>query len=186
MRTFLAIPITGNALAFLEHQAAHLSRSRLSSHLRLTSPDTWHLTLAFYGELTQEQLEALTTALPPLLADLSPPPTFLLPAAPFPRRSRARTLACPVEASPALRALARAARQAAAQADITLPDAPYRPHITIARIKPSAPRLGNVSRPTGRVDLPLDLAILYLSALGPDGPTHTPHASFPLDAAPPH
>lgn len=60
IRTFLAIEVDAPTRAYMATQVAAL-RSRLPS-VRFVAEDTWHLTLAFLGDLTDEQVAAASTA----------------------------------------------------------------------------------------------------------------------------
>lgn len=109
--------------------------------LRWVSPDQWHVTVAFYGEVEDGRLPDLQARL--ARAASRAPALDLVVAAPgtFGSTRRARVLWLGLDGqTAALRALAAscraAGRRAGLQADGLAADARYRPHITLARVTP--------------------------------------------------
>lgn len=100
-----------------------------------------HLTLKFLGPVRREAVEAITAALPAALRGLR---TFELEArglGAFPSNEAPRVLWIGVRAGeePGLVALQQAVEQALAGLGFPLEERPYRPHITIGRVRPPGP-----------------------------------------------
>lgn len=145
-----------------------------------------HLTLAFVGELPQEQLEPLCTA----LAEVRHP-SFVVSVGrtgSFSYRGRPRVLWIGVEPHPALTRLAAQIKEATVGCGIPLEDRPFFPHISLARLKEPAPHevaawLDSSANDTFPL-LPVREYVLYESTLTPRGAIHRLIRQFPLtDAA---
>ena len=131
-----------------------------------------HLTLAFLGQVTAEQLEDLLAAIPGLplkrfrvrLEHLCfwPGPKILCLAG--------------IAEEPALMALAGAAQQLAAALGLHSSEYDYRPHITLMRRAGNLPKLEDV--PT--LDLPPSELQLYEALSTPTGVEYRILASWPL------
>ena len=92
-----------------------------------------HVTLAFYGELDEPVVEGLDAELACISA-----PSFDVSLAGVGRfgRKEPTSLWLGVEENSALNALARACRKAGERAGVAMERRPYRPHLTIAYLKP--------------------------------------------------
>ncbi|WP_412514347.1 RNA 2',3'-cyclic phosphodiesterase [Shewanella indica] len=131
-----------------------------------------HLTLAFLGQVTAEQLEDLLAAIPGLplkrfrvrLEHLSfwPGPKILCLAG--------------IAEDPALMALAKAAQQLATNLELHSSEYDYRPHITLMRRANNLPELEDV--PT--LDLTPSELQLYESLSTPTGVEYRILTSWPL------
>jgi 2'-5' RNA ligase len=136
MRVFAAVPLP-------TAQAGHLSAA-LPAALPATAPDTrlvgverWHLTLAFYGQLTDRQLSELEPRLRRAAARTAPLRLWLAGAGTFPRRPEAGRLlwvgvAGDVER---LSRLAAAVAAAGRRVGAAMEDRPYRAHLTVGRAR---------------------------------------------------
>jgi 2'-5' RNA ligase len=136
VRAFLAVPADP---AWVE-SALRLSR-RLQEFLpraSWTRPGTWHLTLKFLGEVSEEAAASFAGRIEPEI--LRRPGLELPPAVPvvFSSRGRPRVLAIGFEPSPALDALAelaRAADEVAAAVGVPPEGRDFHPHVTLARLR---------------------------------------------------
>jgi RNA 2',3'-cyclic 3'-phosphodiesterase len=154
MRLFVAITPPRSVL--LEVRAAVDSLVRSNGipelhQLRWTRPDTWHITLAFYGEVDEEKLSDLSERLGRVAARTTPIELSLAGAGRF----GPRVVWFGVQGQcDRLGRLAEAAGAAARRCHIRVEDRPYRPHLTLARVN-GVPR----SRPGGdeAVAGPVDL-----------------------------
>jgi 2'-5' RNA ligase len=165
-------------------------------HLRWVSPDQWHVTVAFFGDVEDARLADLQVRL--ARAASRAQALDLVPAAPGRFGSARRTrvlwqgLAGDTDALRALAASCRAAgRRAGLRTDSLTADARYRPHITLARVAPPADvsavtaALAAASGPDSAPSWQADELVLVRSDLGA-GPAgrarHTVLSRFPLDA----
>ncbi|GAB3717415.1 RNA 2',3'-cyclic phosphodiesterase [Nocardiopsis oceani] len=104
--------------------------------LRWTRPEEWHLTLAFLGEVPEDRLPELTSALGRALGGHPAPYLAADLWGTFPNRAqRASVLWCGVTGE-GLHELAGAVRDAARSAGVPVESRLFVPHITLARARP--------------------------------------------------
>lgn len=119
--------------------------------LRWTRPETWHITLAFYGDVADEKLGGLADRLGRVAARTTPMELSLAGAGRFGPRAVWFGVRGQHER---LGRLAETAGSAARRCHIKVEERPYRPHLTLARV-------GGVPRGTANAgDGPVDLAQL--------------------------
>ena len=136
MRLFAAVRPSPEVLAEVATSVETLAPD---VRLRWTSPEQWHLTLAFYGEVTDQVTETLDIRLRRLAARTAPLTLRCSGAGAFARPSRARVLWIGVQGDrEGLIALAASARAAGRRSGLDMPDRGYRPHLSIARARASA------------------------------------------------
>jgi RNA 2',3'-cyclic 3'-phosphodiesterase len=147
MRLFVAIVPPAAVLAELGRQLSAVQAASAPG-LRWTSPDSWHITLAFLGEVPGPVLPELSTRLERAAREHPAADLRLRGGGAFPWAVRARAVtavvtgthgARPAEVRP-LDALAAAVGHAARAAGVPPPadDPPYRAHLTVARLRPAA------------------------------------------------
>jgi 2'-5' RNA ligase len=131
MRLFVGIPLADDAMREL---AAAVGRLRSASAgrdgLRWTAPESWHITLEFLGNATEEQLACLKTRLgevrnAPVSVQLGELGCF----------DRAGVLFADVEVTPELAAIQRSVVAATSRCGFEAEARPFHPHITLARAK---------------------------------------------------
>jgi RNA 2',3'-cyclic 3'-phosphodiesterase len=134
MRLFAAITPPADALAELDLMAAPLRPGR--PELRWTSPDGWHVTLAFLGEVSDSILPALRPRLERAAHRHKALELSLGGSGAFSAAARARVLWAGIHGDrAALAALAGSVAAGARRAGAPPPDERrrYRPHVTLAR-----------------------------------------------------
>jgi len=188
VRTFLAVPADPAWAAAVAPLAARLREE--SPRASWTRPDAWHLTLKFLGEVPDEDAvrfgdEVASAAAAGRAGSLPTSGALVLPP-----RGRPRVLAvgfAPSDAGAALEELARRADDAAARLGVEREGRPFRPHVTLARVRDPWPPAA-VAAFRERVDgagLPAFRCaecVLFSSRLNPAGAVHTPVRTFPLGA----
>lgn len=147
---------------------------------RWTPPGRLHVTLRFLGDTPDERLPALSAA----LREIEAPPLALrldgLTA--FPSRRAPRVLVVRLAPDDALADLQRRV-EAAAQALGFEPEArPFRPHVTLARLKRADARavLAYLRTHDASAAFAAEAFHLYASTLTPSGAVHERVASIPL------
>ncbi len=121
MRLFVAVRPPTEAL---RHAAAAVGAVHaVAPGPRWVPAERWHLTLAFYGEVVGREVERLRRRLDRALADLAPMTLSLQGSGAFRRRAVWLGVAGDVGA---LRRVAAA---------VAPGDRPYRPHLTVARLR---------------------------------------------------
>jgi 2'-5' RNA ligase len=161
--------------------------------LRWVSGEQWHVTVTFFGEVTDDRLEDLQVRLARAASRASALDLVLAGPGRFGSARRTRVLWQGVDGdTAALRALAASCRAAGRRAGLTTrglaADERYRPHITLARVTPP----GDVSAVTAALDAPrpsgppswrADGLVLVRSDLGAGAQgraRHTVLSRFPL------
>jgi RNA 2',3'-cyclic 3'-phosphodiesterase len=139
MRLFVAIEPPASALA--ELAAAVASLQAAAPELRWTSSGSWHLTLAFLGEVDEAILPDLRTRLARAAHRHPPQRLAFAGGGAFPAPARARVLWAGVRAeSRAITMLAASVAAGARRAGAPPPDEgrKYSPHLTLARCREPA------------------------------------------------
>src|SRR5450432_2058719 len=136
VRAFLAIPAdpdwNESACAFVETLRPGAPEASW------TRPSTWHLTLKFLGGATREAIDEFARRVEPVAALL--PAVTLAAAGPavFPERGPVRVLGIalgPLEIVDRIRALVRASEGEARRLGLSREARPFRPHVTLARVR---------------------------------------------------
>jgi 2'-5' RNA ligase len=178
-RTFLAVDLDSELLDAAHGRAASMAeRLRGLSHakVRWVARDAMHVTLRFFGSTDAAQLAALRALVVQLGARASAP--IAVRAARltgFPSAARAHVMVIEIEEpTGALASFAEAAEQEAIVLGFAAEGRPYRPHLTLARMRERAdltPFLHDADA------LPLGHATaitLYASTTAASGPVYTP------------
>jgi RNA 2',3'-cyclic 3'-phosphodiesterase len=185
MRLFVAITPPPAVLGELETAVGPLRAAWPA--LRWTSPDAWHLTLAFLGEVSEDR----AAALPPRLERAAHRhPVLSLsfgPGGAFPAPHRARVLWAGIQGDgAALTALARSVGAGARRAGAAPPDEGrrFQPHVTLARCRQPADVAALVESLAGYAGTPWTAAEIHLirSHLGAGPPRYEPAGTWPLRA----
>jgi len=149
---------------------------------RRVDPANWHLTLRFIGEVGEVEADRLVGSLDQ--ADLGG--RFRIrwgSLGAFPRAKKATVLWLGLqEGSAELAALASRVETALLAAGVAAEDRPFRPHLTLSRIRPPQ----DVSAHLEAVDpiglrMSVDRVLLIESHLGREGARYSPVESFDLD-----
>jgi RNA 2',3'-cyclic 3'-phosphodiesterase len=133
MRMFVAVTPPAE---LIEHLAEFLEpRQEVDSPLRWSSPEQWHVTLAFLPSVADADLDDLSDELTEMATRRSSFALQVMGAGAFPNPAEAKTLWAGVagELEP-LGRLATATRSAAVQAGLEVDGGRFRPHLTLARI----------------------------------------------------
>ncbi len=167
MRLFVALRPPAAAL---DHASAAVGPVRRAEPgPRWVPPERWHLTLAFYGDVDDSEAERLRRRLGRVLAGVPPMSLVLAGAGAFRRRAVWLGVAGDVDA---LRATAAA---------VDRDHRPYRPHLTVARLRGETDPAGAVAALSTYAGPPWTATEVHLvrSHLGPD-PRHEDLASVRL------
>ncbi|EAU55856.1 2'-5' RNA ligase [Mariprofundus ferrooxydans] len=176
MRLFAALEVP-EAIKYEINAWWQLAYPRLGPDLwRAVLPHQWHMTLAFYGDVSGRDADDLAEMLA-VCADASPRLHLCLTGCGiFPQASRPRTFWAGVEslsADPALKHLARCCRRAGhvTVRNRTAREAPFRAHITLARANGHLPALLDLQAlpPVPELNWQADHLCLFQSILHADG-----------------
>ncbi|HVN05564.1 MAG TPA: RNA 2',3'-cyclic phosphodiesterase [Bryobacteraceae bacterium] len=184
MRLFTGLDLPAEVIANLHHL---LDQLRPTARIKWSPPENLHITTRFIGEWPQERLDELKAA----LAGMPAPPAIPVQVHKlgfFPNPHSPRVFWAGVEAAPALEALAAETDCALDRLGLPAEGRPFRPHLTLARIKEpvplqklrekiaALPSLEFGSFTAGRF-------FLYLSHRTSAGSVYTKLAEYPLSAA---
>lgn len=185
MRLFAGIPLDLDTRALLAGRLEGLRGAGWP--IRWVSPAAWHLTVRFYGERDAADVARIGSGLAEALRGTPALDLHLTTIGTNAMGPRARVLWVEVEAPAGLELLHDRVERSGAALGIEPEGRPYRPHLTIGRVRDGAalppdagPRLAGVT-----VDLPFlaDRLVLFESVPGRGGPTYTARATFPLERA---
>jgi 2'-5' RNA ligase len=180
VRAFLAVPAdpawVESAGEFTARMKARLPRAAWTRH------ESWHLTLRFLGEVTEEAAARFAEGIGPCACVLSEGAIPSAGPVAFPSPGRARVLAIgfePEAAEATLGAVARAADDAARSIGCLPEDRPFRPHVTLARLRDPWPPAAvesfyEAARAWAFPAWRVRSLVLYRSRLDPAGAVHTP------------
>jgi RNA 2',3'-cyclic 3'-phosphodiesterase len=173
-RIFAAVPLAPDARLGL---AGALDGIALPG--RLSPPDNWHITLRFLGRIDEATYERFLNSLEPV----STRRRFrirLEGLGAFPNEKRATVVWVGVDqGGDKLADLADCAEDAAVSAGLESEERPYRPHLTIARVRPPADVRHLLDVPVS-VGWLCDRVTVYRSMSGRGGTRYEPLETFPL------
>lgn len=181
MRLFCGLALAYETRRNLELMLQHL---RPSAAIGWSSPENWHITTKFIGEVPDDQLPAITRALSDAPSS-GPLKIAIAGLGWFPNPHQPRFLFAGVQGPPGLAELALRTDEHLAHAGVARETKPYTPHLTLARIKPSSEiaelRRAIASLPLGDFgSFVAQKHLLYQSKLVPSGSQYTVLAEFPL------
>ncbi len=180
MRAFLAVPgdpaWIESARVLLRDLPARFPRASW------TRPESWHLTIRFLGEISEEAAGRFTAGIEPAVSRLAARELAAEGPVLFPPRGRPRTVAVgfdPAAGVEALGEIARAAEAAARTIGCEPETRPHRPHVTLARLRDPWPAAAveELSRTIGAWRFPawrVRSVVLFRSRLDAAGAVHTP------------
>jgi RNA 2',3'-cyclic 3'-phosphodiesterase len=181
-RCFVAVPVGEDLRTKLASAVAEWRRRPDVAGLRWSDPESWHLTIAFLGEVPAADVPRLAEGLDVATDGHEATELRMGGVGGFPSASRARVAWYGVaDPSERLRALAADVRRA-----LALPDAgPFRGHVTLARARSAPVDLHHwvaSARPPD-ASLPLARVELMRSHLGRGPARYEVLASLPLGVA---
>jgi RNA 2',3'-cyclic 3'-phosphodiesterase len=179
MRLFIGIPMAPDAIDALETLVRSLRSA--GDGLRWSSPESWHITLQFLGETSEETYRCVVTQLrkvrfPKVPVQLGGTGFF----------ERAGVFFAGVSVSVEMFGLEKSVLAATAQCGFIAEDRPFHPHVTLARAK-GVTRMNALRRLKQRVKenarFPTFAAtefLLYEVFLGAGGSRYEVREHFPL------
>lgn len=182
MRLFIAIDIPAEIKVAVERTTKAVRKTVGGSWV---SSESFHLTLAFIGEQTEEVVEPLTAALVRAMAPHQPVICNLTAAGVFPAARRARVGWLGIAPDEPLQSIAESVRAALRVARVPHDDKPFRPHLTLVRFRqsPAPEQVTAFLQQLQTFDTEpfrIDHVTLYSSVLSPNGALHTALARVPL------
>jgi len=182
VRTFLGVPLTEEL-----REAIHSLQSGLKSRIRdirWSRPENLHLTLHFFGETEQENLEKIRVSVLSVKRCHRPFQVDVIGLGAFPSLRRPKVIWLGLNPQNQLGQLHRDCRRALHAAGLVTDSRSYSPHLTIGRAKNRTNELTVLGSELGHQlvgHLPVDRLILYESRLKPGGAEHIPLFTIGLD-----
>jgi 2'-5' RNA ligase len=185
IRAFLAVAPSAEVVQEIGNIQSTLKRS-CPFDIRWLKPESIHLTLKFFGNVSEEDIMALAQIVEQHAAVLAPLQLTVKKLGVFPALQRPRVLWVGLEGETApLSTLQQSLEQGWAACGFPREDRPFRPHLTIGRIKSARPtgdpaaflaEAGDCSAGSFRADG----MTLFQSDLTPRGAVYTQLAWFPF------
>lgn len=177
IRTFLAIPLdhtTLNTINSIQHQLAPSLPD-----VRWTKGDNLHLTLRFFGDISEENLEKAAKIVVSVGSLFAPFSMTLSKVGAFPSNDRARIVWIGVQSSQ-LGELHHALQEQFHATGFPIEHRPFRPHITIGRSRQKAGRILSQTQSTVAGTMRVDSLTLFESRLQSTGAEHLPRHTIRL------
>ena len=183
VRAFIAVPLPDALKAALATLYARLGKQIPDA--RWSRPESLHLTLRFFAEATQEDLEKIRVSMLSIEGCQRAFEVSATGLGSFPDPRRPRVLWVGLRPVAPLQGLYWRIQSALALAGIPKEPRPFSPHLTIGRLRQTGPDLSlKLTRAaTQRYGgFPVDQLVLYESRLHPGGAEHIPlsRLKFPL------
>lgn len=180
MRLFVGIPLAAPVIDELASISVRLQAN--GDGLRWSAPESWHITLQFLGNSSQQQYECVVARLRELR---SLPVAIELAGVGF--FDRAGIFYADINLTPELLVLQQHVIAATSRCGFIPEDRPYRPHITLARSKGKAGKQGidglkiKIRRQPCFTRFVADGFAVYESFTLPTGSHYEIRERFPLD-----
>ena len=183
IRTFVALPVGG--ILDLELWANELQSRQGSARIKWNPPHQWHLTLKFIGDVDEKELETLQQSLRDALCGFPPGDVVFEGSGFFGHPDVPKVIWAGVRPDDYLVRLKKKVEEGASVLDISYDDRPFRPHLTLGRIKSiNDPALltreVEKNRETFWGEEPVDHLMLFKSKLTSKGPVFSVIEQFDL------
>ena len=184
MRLFFAIELGDALLELLDETTAPLRDE--APELAWVPRERRHLTLKFLGDVDEAGATKLVEAADRAAARHSPLEMYVREVGAFPNFRRARVVWIGVEQEPRLELLHHDLELACAEQGFEVEGRPFRPHITLARVRAPLPpeRLRGLARVARTVRMkamvPVEHITLFESTLAPTGARYRRIHTAPL------
>ncbi len=182
IRTFLAIPLPQQLKEAISAIQSHIQAQ--ITGVRWIRSENLHLTLHFFGETKQEDLEKIRVSVLSVKRHQRPFMVEVKGLGAFPNLHRPRILWLDLEPKDQLKRLHRDCRKCLRREGIATESRPYSPHLTIGRLRQRKADLTNLFNSVGQTpigQLPVDRLVLFESRLHPDGAEHIPLLTVNFD-----
>jgi 2'-5' RNA ligase len=177
IRSFVAVSLPMEVRARLEQYGKELKS--LGLYGSYPKAESFHLTLKFLGDIPEQKVDAIGTALERAVEGVAPFQLEVRGLGVFPNPSSARVIWIGFEQSEPLSLLQARVEQVLEELEFPREDRPFRPHLTLARLKSkdNLKALQAYLRETGPSaaagTVPVDELVLFRSDLRPDGARYT-------------
>jgi len=177
IRSFVAVSLPAEVRARLEQCGKQLKS--LGLYGSFPKSDSFHLTLKFLGNIPEQKVEAIGSALERAVTGVAPFQLEVKGLGVFPNPSSARVVWIGFEKSEPLTLLQARVEQVLEDLEFPREDRPFQPHLTLARLKSKdnlkalQAYLREAGPGTTAGPVPVDELVLFRSDLRPDGARYT-------------
>ncbi len=185
IRTFLAIELPKEVLEQFERLQYRLGRS-MTGVVRWSKPGSTHLTLKFFGSITERDIRTIEDTLKAMASSFAPIPIAVGTMGVFPNLNRPRVLWVGITTGlKELTAMQAEIEKALEAVGFAREERAYRPHLTLGRMKTDRRIEGLDKAVQEHKDysagaFTAEEMILFRSDLKPTGPVYTELAKFKL------
>ena len=188
LRTFLAIALPSTLQTAIERNIRTVKRELPA--LSWSKHENLHINLKFCGDTSEGQVDQIRQVVDPAISHISPFELELKGFGVFPDNRSPRVLWIGLGGNlDSLSALAECIGHALVPLGFPEEDRPFRPHLTVARVKRDHREVGRVlgtlgvfTDPFACGQLPVERVTLFRSDLRPSGPIYTKLWDFSLNA----
>jgi 2'-5' RNA ligase len=173
-RVFVAIALDAAARRVVERVIGALRTDAGGVAVRWVAPENLHVTLCFLGNVALVRLGNLVEELSRVATALSPFSMQLGTVALFPSAQRPRVVTCEVAPVPRISHLAEAVGRAVTRAGVSLEARPFRPHLTLGRVREGKREPVTASVTSVDHSFGVNEIVLFRSELRRTGALHTP------------
>jgi 2'-5' RNA ligase len=181
MRLFAAIPVPEPARSEIIEILKGLQSQ--SWPVRWVRPEALHLTVKFFGAVTEETAASLIPALGAAAEGIGPIPLCCNGIGSFPSGQLAKVIWMGIESPAALELLQDAVERACVPLGFPVEGRPFRPHLTLGRVKEGGKlpmnAFANMDRDS-EVPFLADRLVLFQSKPGPGGSVYSARHTFEL------
>ena len=178
IRSFLAIELPESIL----RKIGEIQESLRSSHadVRWTNPEKIHLTLKFFGNIEESRIDPIFKAIEEPIRNTPPFSIKVRGVGAFPHLRNARVIWIGLlDERETLTSLQKEIEAYLEKIGFQPEDRPFRPHLTLGRVKSGRGRDELAERMEGRGeeefgDFEVERVVLFKSDLRPSGPIYTP------------
>ena len=174
LRLFLAFEIPEAQRRSIESAIEPLRPSVRGA--RWTARESWHVTLKFLGATVEDRLEAVASTAAGVAASSTATKSALTGLGAFPGPQRARVVWVGLVDHGVLSSLARTLQAGFAGIGFPAEVRPWRPHLTVARLKVPGPVDLTGAGPVDESPFPVEEIVLFRSHLKPSGAVYEPLA----------
>lgn len=184
IRSFFALPLSVESEQALDAFSLQVE-SELQHNLNPEANIRWvpavnyHLTLAFLGDIARRDLEPLQQIAADIAENTQPGEFVLQHCEWFPSAVKPRMLVVTPSEYPPLKALQKRLAQSLNRSGFHLEKRPFRPHITLARVKDIAQPL-DLGGMQANIHCDMDELVLFSSTLERQGPVYSPLLVEPI------
>ena len=179
IRSFIAFSIPNSVANELGDLGARMAYQDKSNAVRWVDQERYHVTLAFLGDQSLDDLESLAVYLDETLG-FSSPEVSVRRLSPFPER-RPKFIAAMVDPNDALSQVQRQVVSAVKNCGLHMDKRRFIPHITLGRYRHSKNPFSGAIPMNLSMDMVLDEVVLYESVLTTNGAEYEALYRFPLD-----